>query len=118
MRVFGLATDPQADWTTPYPTGRVGLKLRLLGGDVCDPYWLGNGGSWFKLPAPRLLIKFFSWLPLPYVAIGIGKWGMYLGWKVYGVDSDAYKQWLPASDVYPGSQAMCLTIRMTINRSY
>jgi len=116
MKVFGLATDSKDQWTTPYPTGLLGLKLRLLCGDVCDPYWFGNGGSWFKLPAPRWIVRFFSYIPLPYIAIGISKWGLYLGWKVYGVDSIAYRQWLSETEVYAGSQAMCFTIRMTLAR--
>lgn len=41
---------------------------------------------------------------------------MYLGWKCYGVDSQAYLTWLPREHVYDGSYATCLTIRLSLSR--
>jgi hypothetical protein len=37
MTVFGWSTDAEKDWTAPFPTALVSIKLRLLGGDVLDP---------------------------------------------------------------------------------
>ena len=38
MNVSGFATDPREWWTTPYPTGWFGVKLRLLKGSVLYPH--------------------------------------------------------------------------------
>lgn len=51
---------------------------------------------------------------LPFIAF---RWpftqrACYLGFKLFGVDSPAYKEWLCGpEDVFEGSQALCLTIR-------
>jgi hypothetical protein len=34
------------------------------------------------------------------------RWTGYIGFKVYGLDAENYKEWMPASDVYNGSLAM------------
>lgn len=31
--------------------------------------------------------------------------------KLYGADPEAYKNWMPKEDVYPGSQAVCFSLR-------
>lgn len=98
MRVFGsgVSTDPK----------RPGLFLR--GGDVCDP----KDGDWFKPPWPKIVVR--RWVPnptLPFLCLKIGRFGFYVGWKVYGVDAPEYKNWLPPEEVYVGSLALCLTAR-------
>lgn len=113
MNVRGHATDAPADWTAPYPTGRVGVKLRLLAGDVMDPV----GGQWFGPNYPRNVIRLHCPVPvLPFVSVGLGRFGFYAGFKVYGVDSPNYREWMPAGEVFNGSRAMCLSIRFTANR--
>jgi hypothetical protein len=104
-------TDPERDLTDPVlEIGGAVFVVRLYAGDICDPY----GGNWFSPPWPTRVWRWFSKYPiLPFVA---WRWpnttrGGYLGFKLYGVDQEAYKNWLPAADVYPGSLAVCLTCR-------
>ncbi len=42
-------------------------------------------------------------------------WRGYLGAKVYGADAPEYKFWMPAEDVYDGSQAIQFSGRLSIN---
>ena len=92
-----------------YPA-KTGVLFRICSGDICDPY-LGN---WFKEPYFKVIIKFFTVRKLPYFAWRIGSWwGGYIGFQVYGVDSPQYLNFLPAHDVYDGSQAMSFTARLT-----
>ena len=84
--------------------------LRIWSGDVCDPL----GGQWFGPEFPKTVIRFFCKLPiLPFIA---WKWPLmnragYIGFKLYGADAPAYKNWMPAEDVYDGSQALCFSVR-------
>lgn len=93
--------------TQPFPD-KTGLHLSLRGGDVVYPRGPGN---WFAAPYfdPAKVIHFFlRWPLIPFVSWRIGKRGGYIGAKGFGVDSDAYKNWLPPAEVYPGSQAVML----------
>jgi hypothetical protein len=131
MNVFGYSTDgpfnaadPQTPWKKPYPKGRVGIKLRLAGGDVCDPLLKRRAPGvpedakldWFN-SLPALLLRFATKRAcIPYIALGAGRFGWYCGGKIYGMDLDWYKKWTPAEDVYDGSNAICFTMRFTTRR--
>lgn len=66
----------------------------------------GVAGLWFLLTFPLV--------PGHFMSLRIDRFGMYAGWKTYGVDSDAYKGRLcDPAEVYPGSLAMCFTIRFS-----
>lgn len=105
--------DPGRGLTDPIPDEVPGLVWvhRVYAGDVCDPM-LGN---WFAPPWPKVLLRwqakaahFFAW----QVPLGFGYvWRGYAGFKLYGVDSPEYKNWLPSWDVYNGSQALCFSLR-------
>jgi hypothetical protein len=88
--------------------------IRLWSGDVCDPVSCCGSSDWFGPNYPRHVVRFFCKLPiLPFIA---WKWPFmdragYIGFKPYGADSPAYKNWMPAEDVYDGSQALCFSIR-------
>lgn len=59
-------------------------------------------------------IFFLLWLMTPgkMIAWRFNKNGGYAGSKVYGVDAEIYGEWLcDPKDIYPGSLAMCLSIR-------
>ena len=99
---------PEQSLSDPFPASN-GFLFRLLKGDVCDPYLDPDG--WFGPQKPAFTLRFWSSIPLPYFAYRFGKRAGYIGFKAYGVDSEQYKGWLSASDVYPGSQALCLTCR-------
>jgi hypothetical protein len=104
--------DHDRELVDPLPE-KDGWVFRLLYGDVCDP-WLDPDG-WFKPRLPFFTMRFWTPIPLPFFAWRAGKWTGYLGFKVYGVDSEHYLGWLKPEDVYKGSQAMCLSFRPFAN---
>ncbi len=109
MRVFQITTTPALPPTTPFRKTN-GITLALRGGDVCHP--LGTG-DWFKPPYfTNVLRGYVSWPILPYITWRWGQRAGYVGAKIYGVDSDAYRNWLPTEDVYVGSLALMLSVRL------
>lgn len=100
--------DPERPLTDPLPE-QDGIVFRLVSGDVCDPWFDPDG--WFEPDKPMFTMKFNSIIPLPFLAWKLGRWSGYIGFKVYGVDSEHYLWWLSRRDVYVGSQAMCLSFR-------
>ena len=114
MRVEVLyRDDPDRGDTDPMPDEASGFRWvhRVYSGDYCDPLF----GNWFYPPWPRVLLRwqvkrahFFAWR----IPLGFGwHWMGYAGFKLYGVDSDAYLNWLPDRAVYRGSRAFCLSFR-------
>lgn len=107
--------DPERGLTDPVlePGGRR-FVFRLYSGDVMRPL----DGKWFEEPYPTRVLRFFCRLPvLPFITF---RWpfldkACYIGFKVFGVDSPAYLNWLPTSEVYPGSQALCPSFRPFAN---
>jgi hypothetical protein len=89
-----------------------GITFALRWGDVCHP--LGQG-DWFKPPYFSRVLRFWSYFPLPFVAWNLWGWRGYLGAKVYGVDSPAYKNWIAPDEVYDGSLAIQFSGRLMIN---
>ena len=66
-------------------------------------------GPWWSWP-----FAFLIWLLTPgkMIAWRFNKKGGYAGHKVYGVDAPEYPLWLcTAGDVFPGSLALCWSIR-------
>jgi hypothetical protein len=90
-----------------FPAKPWSIIFRLCSGDVLDPY-LGN---WFKEPYFKVIIRFFTERKLPYFAWRFNKKCGYIGFQAYGVDSEQYLNFLPAKDVFDGSQALSLTFR-------
>lgn len=91
-----------------------GFFVRWYTGDVCDPM----NGKWFEPPWPTFVVRFCSRIPLPFVMWRFPKWvplvggrAGYAGFKAYGVDSPAYRNWIEPAEVFEGSQAMCTSIR-------
>ena len=106
----GISTDPAQPITAPFRT-RNGVFFELRGGDICEP--VGIATNWFEPPFPtRVIRKFCKWRVLPFLSWKFGTWGGYIGFKAYGVDAPIYAYWLaPAFEVYPGSVALCFSIR-------
>lgn len=105
----GLSTNPAQPATQPFPAGS-GFFFELRGGDILHP--LGQG-DWFRPPYfERIYRAWCSWCILPYLAWRIGNHGGYIGFKAYGADSEAYRYWMPAGDVYAGSQALQISGRL------
>jgi len=68
---------------------------------------------WFLLLLIPAIIAFLITPGLYFAWYWPNGWGGYIGWQIYGVDSEQYKNFLPAEDVYDGSQAMSFTARLT-----
>lgn len=88
-----------------------GVTLALRWGDVAHPT---GEGKWFERPYFTSVLRFWSWLPLPFITWNLFGWRGYLGAKVYGADSPTYT-WLKPDEVYDGSQAIHFSGRISIN---
>jgi len=107
--------DPERSLTDPLPE-KNGFVFRLLSGDICSPMFREfRKEHWFVPTYPTWVWRAFCKLPiLPFIAWRIGNKGGYIGFKTYGVDSDAYKLWthgIKPEDVYDGSYALTLSCR-------
>lgn len=110
MRVRVLwRSDPERPLTDPLPE-RNGIVLRFYAGDFCHP--ILRAPDWFHPPWPeRIIRRTLSFMP--FIAWKIGPKGGYLGFKLYGVDSEAYLNWpgYTNAEVFPGSQACHFSFR-------
>lgn len=109
MKAFQITTSPAQPPTDPFRQS-FGITLALRGGDICHPLGVGD---WFKPPYFKEVFRFWlEWPIAPYITWRVGNCGGYIGAKIYGVDSEAYRNWLPPSEVYVGSLAMMFSIRL------
>ena len=106
--------DPERGDTDPLPElGGRRFIFRIYSGRWLDPI-LSWGSNWFHPPYPKTVLN----IPMPFAPFIAWKWPFmdkagYIGWKLYGVDAPAYKEWLCDPDeVYEGSQALCLSVRL------
>lgn len=117
MKVLrGWSTKPEQQLTSPFLENN-GIFIEFRGGDFCHPK--GSTGNWFTPPYfTEVIRKYFSKPIIPFISYRIGNKGGYFGAKAYGVDSEAYKNWLPPEEVYDGSYAIMFSIRpfATINK--
>jgi hypothetical protein len=110
VRVFQLTTCDEG--ITNPKRSTFGVTLALRWGDVLHP--LGQEGNWFKPPYFTRILRFYSYVPLPFIAWNLWGWRGYLGAKVYGADAPEYKFWMNPDDVYVGSQAIQFSARLRI----
>lgn len=95
-----------------------GISLSFRWGDWCHP--LGSG-NWFHEPYFTRIFRHYIWLPLPFICWNLWGWRGYVGCKVYGAECPDRPEdpgmwhWIPAADVYPGSQAIQLSIRLKVS---
>ena len=85
--------------TSPFPL-RNGVFVALRSGDFYSP------DSWDLAKVSKY--RRSTVRNRPFVSVRSGRFGAYLGWKVYGVDTDNQRA-MPGifpSDVYPGSVAI------------
>jgi hypothetical protein len=111
-----------------------GWKVRLQSGDVFDPLqpWRikpvkretgepispSEAPNWFN-GLPASVVRYYQPRPiLPFISVCVGPFGFYAGWKLYGFDSPEYLDFptVRDGDVYPGSQALCKSIRFSTSR--
>lgn len=106
--------DPERPLTDPLPElGGRRFVFRVYSGDFCDKI----GGAW--LDPNNLPWKIFR-ATLSFMPFIAWRWpfterGGYCGFKLYGVDSDNYKKFIPVDEVYVGSQACHLSVRPFAN---
>lgn len=112
MKVSQITTSPDLPLTSPYRTTN-GVTLAFRWGDVCHP--IGSSGNWFTPPYFTKVLRFYSRIPLPFITLKFGGFRAYVGAKIWGCDSDAYKNWLPKEIVYEGSQAIQFSIRLSLS---
>lgn len=122
--IRGYSTNPTQPITNPFPVAGTNFFFELRGGDILHPF---GDGDWFNPPYfPRNKVwrtrtrhnclPFISWRwPSWFPWIG-GKSG-YMGFKAFGADHDEYKNWMSAEDVYAGSEAMQMSIRIAASRT-
>lgn len=83
-----------------------GIDIKWRGGDVVRPL----NGNWMDPPYPTKVIHFFCrWRILPFIRWRFGKKNPtvgYAGFKAFGVDLEAYKNWLPLEHIHEGSEAL------------
>jgi hypothetical protein len=106
VKVFGYCNDP-LPWTNPFPE-RTGFIFALRGGDYYSP------DSW---TTPTDYTRgYMSYPILPFFSARVGRFGFYIGWKVYGVDTENQRAMpgITDADVYDGSVAIQgFTLRFT-----
>lgn len=106
--------DPERPLTDPVlePGGPL-FAFRLYRGTFCHPV----DGSWFDpndVPT-KVIIEERSFMPFVMWRWPFTSRAGYAGYKLYGVDSEHYKTFLPPEEVYPGSQACHFSIRPFAN---
>ena len=105
----GLSTNRTQPATQPFPASS-GFFFELRGGDILHPW---GKGEWFKPPYFASIWRAWcAWCVLPFLSWRFGTIGGYVGFKVYGADSEAYRHWMPEGDVYEGSQALQMSARL------
>ena len=86
-----------------------GFWWELRAGDICHPQ---GEGDWFDPPYfAKVFYAFIKYPILPFISWKLGTWGGYAGFKIYGVDAEAYKNYMKPEEVYEGSKAMHVSIR-------
>lgn len=109
--IRGWSSDPSRPVDDPLLEKEWSFFIEFRGGDIYSPVpW--SKGNWFTFPYHQKTYKWFcKWPIIPFISWRFKNKGGYLGAKVYGVDSPEYLKWMPSEYVYPGSQAICITIR-------
>lgn len=108
MKVTTVWTNrPEQPLTDPFPDTN-GLFVTFRTGDLYSPDSWSNTTQCYR--------TFVKWLPRPFVSFRYNKFGFYIGWKVWGCDTE--KQLLQIGinpiEVYSGSVAMQgFTLRFT-----
>lgn len=108
MNVRSLHWPSDQPLTRPFPL-RNGVLVALRSGDLYSP------DSWSQ---PKHYTRSTKPTWRPYLAVRWGKFGFYIGWKVFGVDGEQLKTFpgLNSEDVYQGSVAMQgFTVRFSAN---
>jgi len=123
MIVFG--DGPQPFQNHPFIKDRErGFNLWWRGGNLfsCSgwntvrPGGDPNGGVWFNRIPDRTVRQYVRTKRLPFFTARWGRFGIYLGYKAYGFDSPAYRDFpgVQTYDVYDGSVALTgFTARIT-----
>ena len=99
------ANRPDQPPTSPFPATD-GWFIAIRTGDLCSP------DSWKEPTRVRRDYIYYR----PFVSFRKGRFGFYVGWKVFGADNEDLKKFpsVNPAEVYQGSIAMQgLTIRFS-----
>ena len=100
-----------------------GIAIKFFAGPIVRPitkpqYWFKKGipSKWNEFDTKwHFLLKL--WWPLcPFLSVALGKYGVYIGFKVFDLESAKYRQMVGEDEVYPGSQALTPSITTRISR--
>ena len=125
MNVFGTGPKPPQNHTWRTTNG---VSLYFRGGDVYRPDirngWPRRGyedddRDWFNTHPKSAWRWHCKWPVLPFLTFKWGSFGMYVGFKAFGVDSEAYRDFplMQRADVYNGSVALTPSIRFSRSRA-
>lgn len=101
-----------------------GIVFKLFSGPVVRPmtkprFWFAKSpvpSKWNEFdPDYHWLLKW--WMPLaPFLSVALGRYGFYIGFKVFDLESAKYRQMAGVDEVYPGSQALTPSITTRTTR--
>lgn len=100
-----------------------GIMIKLFCGPVVRPYtrprfWFKTGipSKWNEFdPQWHGLIRFY--MPLaPFLSIALGPVGIYLGFKVFDLESEKYRRMVGSASVFQGSQALTPSVTTRTTR--
>ena len=100
-----------------------GIMLKFFAGPVVRPYtrfrfWFVEGvpSKWNEFdPQFHGLIRF--WWPLcPFLSVALGPLGLYIGFKVFDLESEKYRKMVGSANVFQGSQALTPSITTRTTR--
>ncbi len=104
--------DSDSHWSGGTKPG-FGIMATIRWGTVLRPIGkLWKKGFWKRDPAYNPWVSGNHWFVLrftflvPFISIAIGNWGLYLGFKSYGVDWISYEYWLDKKYIKVGNRAL------------
>ena len=123
----GVSTAEKGLWwdhdEREYQPSGWGVTLKLFAGPVVRPvtkprFWFVKGvpSKWNEFnPDYHWLLRF--WLPAcPFLSVAVGRYGFYLGFKVFDLESAKYRQMVGDKHVFAGSQALTPSVTTRTTR--
>ena len=101
---FGIVLSLKAGWVLR-PVGKLWKKGFWTRNKDYNPWVSGN--HWFVIKFPCIV---------PFFSIAIGNYGLYAGFKTYGVDWPEYASWLDSKYIADGNKALAPSFSMRRTR--
>jgi len=100
--------DADSQYRSPEGKKGFGIMIALRWGKLLQP--IGTkifNNVWFR--GDVLFTLRIPFVVLPYISIAIGKFGLYFGGKIYGVDRVEYLRWAYPDEIKKGNTALALS---------